>query len=66
MGQFHFTPQRYLELMLSEMPGYHRLQKAAAAATGAGAQRLLELGTGTGETTRRVLTRHPGARLVEG
>jgi tRNA (cmo5U34)-methyltransferase len=64
MGQFHFTPERYLELMLSEMPGYHRLQEAAAAATGAGARRLLELGTGTGETARRVLARHPGAELV--
>jgi tRNA (cmo5U34)-methyltransferase len=64
MGQFHFTPERYLDLMLSEMPGYHRLQDAAAAATGTGARRLLELGTGTGETARRVLPRHPGARLV--
>jgi tRNA (cmo5U34)-methyltransferase len=64
MGQFHFHPDDYLELMLSEMPGYHRLQEATAAATGAGAGRILELGTGTGETTRRVLARHPGASLV--
>jgi tRNA (cmo5U34)-methyltransferase len=64
MGQFHFTPERYLDLMLSEMPGYLRLQDAAAAATGAGARRLLELGTGTGETARRVLPRHPSAQLV--
>lgn len=64
MGQFHFHPDRYLELMRSEMPGYERLQDAAAAATGRGAARLLELGTGTGETARRVLPRHPGALLV--
>jgi tRNA (cmo5U34)-methyltransferase len=63
-GQFHFHPDAYLELMLSEMPGYHRLQDEAAAATGSGARRLLELGTGTGETARRVLARHPGAALV--
>jgi tRNA (cmo5U34)-methyltransferase len=64
MGQFHFHPNEYLELMHSELPAYERLQDAAAAATGSHAKRLLELGTGTGETSRRVLTRHPGATLV--
>jgi tRNA (cmo5U34)-methyltransferase len=64
MDQFHFHPEGYLELMLSEMPGYHRLQDATAAATGSGAATVLELGTGTGETARRVLERHPGASLV--
>jgi tRNA (cmo5U34)-methyltransferase len=64
MGQFHFHPDAYRELMLSEMPGYFRLQHVAAAATGTGARRLLELGTGTGETARRVLERHPEAALV--
>ena len=64
MGQFHFHPDAYLELMLSEMPDYLRLQDEAAAATGTGAARLLELGTGTGETARRVLARHPGAALT--
>jgi tRNA (cmo5U34)-methyltransferase len=64
MGQFHFHPDRYLELMHSELPAYERLQDEAAAATGSGAARVLELGTGTGETARRVLDRHPGATLV--
>jgi tRNA (cmo5U34)-methyltransferase len=64
MGQFHFHPDAYLELMQSELPAYERLQDAAAAATGSHAPRLLELGTGTGETARRVLARHPGATLV--
>jgi tRNA (cmo5U34)-methyltransferase len=64
MGQFHFHPDEYLALMHSEMPGYARLQDAAAAATGSHTKRLLELGTGTGETARRVLARHPGASLV--
>jgi tRNA (cmo5U34)-methyltransferase len=64
MGQFHFHPDDYLALMHSEMPAYERLQDAAAAATGSHASRLLELGTGTGETARRVLARHPGASLV--
>jgi tRNA (cmo5U34)-methyltransferase len=64
MGQFHFHPGEYLDLMHSELPAYERLQDEAAAATGSGATRLLELGTGTGETARRVLARHPGASLV--
>jgi tRNA (cmo5U34)-methyltransferase len=50
--------------MHSELPAYERLQDAAAAASGSHAHRLLELGTGTGETARRVLSRHPGAALV--
>jgi tRNA (cmo5U34)-methyltransferase len=49
--------------MTSEMPGYFRLQDAAVAAT-VPAARVLELGTGTGETARRLLARHPGARLT--
>jgi tRNA (cmo5U34)-methyltransferase len=64
MGQFHFHPDDYLELMHEELPAYERLQDEAAAATGSGARRLLELGTGTGETARRVLPRHPGASLI--
>ena len=63
-GQFHFHPDEYIELMESELPDYYRLQAETAAATGSGAARLLELGTGTGETALRVLDRHPGATLV--
>jgi len=33
-------------------------------ATGVGAKSVLELGTGTGETARRVLNRHPDAQLI--
>ena len=63
-GQFHFHPGSYMVLMTSELPDYFRLQDEVAAATGSGAARLLELGTGTGETARRVLARPPGAALV--
>jgi tRNA (cmo5U34)-methyltransferase len=63
-GQFHFHPDDYIELMESELPDYHRLQDETALATGSGAGRLLELGTGTGETALRVLGRHPDASLV--
>jgi tRNA (cmo5U34)-methyltransferase len=65
LGQFHFTPERYLELMHAEVPDYERIQDEVAAATeGVAARAVLELGVGTGETSRRVLDRHPGARLI--
>jgi tRNA (cmo5U34)-methyltransferase len=64
MAQFHWDPDSYLALMAEEVPDYERLEDEAAAATGTGARRLLELGTGTGETAKRVLSRHPDATLV--
>lgn len=52
MAQFHFDPDSYLELMAKEVPDYARLQEKAAAATAelAPVRRVLDLGTGTGET----------------
>jgi tRNA (cmo5U34)-methyltransferase len=64
MAQFHWDPDSYLALMHEEVPDYERLQDETAAATGVDARRVLELGTGTGETARRVLARHPSAVLV--
>jgi len=65
MAQFHFTPERYLELMQSEVPLYAELQDETARATAdLAGRRFLELGTGTGETARRVLALHPEATLV--
>jgi len=65
VGQFHFTPERYLDVMHEEVPRYDELQERTAAATaGIDAGRILELGTGTGETTRRVLEVHPRAAVV--
>jgi tRNA (cmo5U34)-methyltransferase len=65
MSQFHFTPERYLELMHEDVPRYDELQAETARATaGSGVTSILELGVGTGETSRRVLAEHPGARLV--
>lgn len=63
-GQFHFTPGSYLEMIRADIPVYDRLQDELAAASGADARRILELGTGTGETAARLLDRHPGAELV--
>ena len=64
VAQFHWDPGSYLALMSEEVPDYERLQDETATATGSDAERLLELGTGTGETARRVLERHPTSRLV--
>jgi tRNA (cmo5U34)-methyltransferase len=65
MGDFEFTPEDFLELMHEEIPRYDELQDETVRATeGVAARRILELGFGTGETTRRVLARHPGASLI--
>jgi len=65
MGQFHFSPEDYLELMHAEVPRYEELQdETATAAARTEARTILDLGTGTGETARRVLARHPGAHLT--
>jgi tRNA (cmo5U34)-methyltransferase len=62
--QWHWDPETYLENMLAEIPAYTELQEQTAVATEGTAHDILELGIGTGETTRRVLARHPEAKLV--
>ncbi len=63
-GQFHFDPTSYSHMIRDDVPAYDRFQDEAVAASGEGARQVLELGTGTGETTRRLLARHPDASLV--
>jgi tRNA (cmo5U34)-methyltransferase len=63
--QFHFDPASYLETIRAEVPAYDELQDAVADATsGIHTERVLELGVGTGQTSRRVLVLHPEAELV--
>jgi tRNA threonylcarbamoyl adenosine modification protein (Sua5/YciO/YrdC/YwlC family) len=62
--QYHFDPGTYGRMIKNEVPAYDRLQDELARASGSGAQRILELGTGMGETARRLLARHPDASLV--
>ena len=65
MGQFHWDPDGYLKMVRAEVPDYDRLQDEVASATeGIDARRALELGTGSGVTSRRVLARHPHAQLT--
>jgi tRNA (cmo5U34)-methyltransferase len=57
-------------MMRAAVPRYDDLQEALVAATlgpspsPSQVRRVLDLGTGTGETARRVLAAHPGATLI--
>ena len=66
-GQFHFDPATYLAMVRAEVPAFDELQEVVAGActpASGAVSRVLELGTGTGETARRVLARYPDASLV--
>lgn len=64
MGQFHWKPDNYLELIRSEIPRYDELQEQAIAAIPFPPERVLELGMGTGETTRRLIEAYPDAWVI--
>lgn len=64
MGQFDWTPEVYLERIRAEIPGYDDLQDQAVAAIPLSPERVLELGMGTGETTRRLIEAYPDAWVV--
>ena len=64
MRDYHFTPESYLSMMREAVPGYDNFEEATVAATGSDATVILELGTGTGETARAVLDKHPQAHLT--
>ena len=63
-GQFHFDAAGYEAMIREDIPLYDRLQDELVAVSGSGARRVLDLGTGTGETAARLLERHPDAELV--
>jgi tRNA (cmo5U34)-methyltransferase len=63
--QFHFDPDSYLANMREDIPVFDELQEETARATeGIDVQHILELGVGTGLTSKRVLEAHPLAHLV--
>jgi tRNA (cmo5U34)-methyltransferase len=64
MGQFDWTPDVYLERIRAEVPGYDELQEQAVAAIAFPPERVLELGMGTGETTRRLIEAYPDAWVI--
>lgn len=55
----------YLEVIRKELPEYDRLQDEVVRATdGLDVRRILDVGVGTGETSRRLLLAHPGATVT--
>ncbi|MBM3666464.1 MAG: class I SAM-dependent methyltransferase [Actinobacteria bacterium] len=60
-AQFHWNPATYLEEIRAEVPRFDELQRAAIEAIPFAPERVLELGMGTGETTRVLLESYPDA-----
>jgi tRNA (cmo5U34)-methyltransferase len=63
-AQFHSKPETYLEQIRAQVPRYDDLQRAAIEAIPFAPDRVLELGIGTGETTRHLLESYPDAWVV--
>ncbi|GIK78284.1 MAG: class I SAM-dependent methyltransferase [Acidobacteria bacterium] len=63
-AQFHWDPDTYLEMIRAEVPSFDALQEAAVAAVPFAPDAVLDLGIGTGETSRRLLDAYPGARIT--
>jgi trans-aconitate methyltransferase len=63
-AQFHMDPESYLDEIRAEVPRYDELQEATIDAIPFPPRRVLELGVGTGETTRRLLERYPEAEIT--
>lgn len=59
-----FDPASYAATIREEIPAYEQVQDVVAAAGEVDARRVLELGTGTGETAARLLAGNARATLV--
>jgi tRNA (cmo5U34)-methyltransferase len=64
MNRFDWTPEVYLERIRAQIPRYDELQEQAIAAIPFPPERVLELGMGTGETTRRLIEAYPDAWVI--
>lgn len=64
MDRFDWTPDEYLDRIRDRIPRYDELQEQAVAAIPFPPERVLELGMGTGETTRRLIEAHPEAWVI--
>jgi trans-aconitate methyltransferase len=58
------NPSTYLDEIRADVPRYDELQKATIEAIPFAPRLVLELGVGTGETTRRLLERYPNAEVT--
>lgn len=63
-AQFHSSPESYLAAIRAEVPRYDELQERTIEAIPFPPERVLELGFGTAETTRRIWERYPRARIT--
>lgn len=63
-AQFHWNPDTYLEEIRADVPRYDELQERTIEAIPFAPGRVLELGVGTGETTRKLLERYPDADVI--
>ena len=63
-AQFHMSPETYLDEIRAEVPRYDELQEETIDAIPFAPRRVLELGVGTGETTRRLRARYPEAEVT--
>jgi tRNA (cmo5U34)-methyltransferase len=63
-AQFHLDPATYLEAIRADVPGYDELQSAAIDSIPFAPARVLDLGTGVGETSRQLLERYPDAQIT--
>jgi L-threonylcarbamoyladenylate synthase len=65
MPHFHFVAPQYAAVIREDIPLYDEFQaQVARAGAGGSVRRILDLGTGTGETALRLLAHHPDAFLV--
>lgn len=64
MDRFDWKPDSYLDLIRAEVPRYDELQEQAIAAIPFAPGRVLELGMGTGETTRRLIEAYPDCWVI--
>jgi tRNA (cmo5U34)-methyltransferase len=63
-AHFHWNPDTYLAEIRADVPRYDELQERTIEAIPFAPGRVLELGVGTGETTRRLLERYPDAKVI--
>jgi tRNA (cmo5U34)-methyltransferase len=64
VSDYHWNPDTYLEQARGEVPRFDELQRAAVDAIPFAPERVLELGMGTGETTRVLLQAYPDAWVI--
>src|SRR6476469_4477081 len=64
MSDFTWKPDGYLEMIRADIPRYDELQEQAIAAIPTPPERVLELGMGTGETTRRLIEAYPDSWVI--